>query len=64
MKDFYINIKLAAGSSIINTVGQSLNSNNCNIGATVLFCCDAALMIKCIPYADAPEVRLVCERIV
>ena len=37
-----INIKLAAGSSIINTVGQSLNANNCNIGATVLFCVDAA----------------------
>ena len=59
-----INIKLAAGTSIINTIGQSLNSSNCAIGATVMFCCDAALMIKCIPYSDAPEVRLVTERIV
>ena len=30
----------------------------------VMFCCDAALMIKCVPYADQPEVRLVTERIV
>ena len=59
-----INIKLAAGSSIINTVGQSLNANNTNIGATVLFYCDAALMIKVVPFADQPECRLVTERIV
>ena len=59
-----INIKLSAGSSIINTIGQALNTNNCSIGATVMFCCDAALMIKVVPYADAPEVRLVTERIV
>ena len=59
-----INIKLSAGSSIINTIGQALNANNCQIGATVMFCCDAALMIKVIPYADQPEVRLVTEKIV
>ena len=59
-----INIKLSAGSSIINTIGQGLNGSNCQIGATVMFCCDAALMIKVIPYADQPEVRLVTERIV
>ena len=59
-----INIKLSAGSSIINTIGQELNGSNCSIGATVMFCCDAALMIKCVPYADQPEVRLVTERIV
>ena len=59
-----INIKLAAGSSIINDLGNDLNGSNCSIGATVMFCCDAALMIKCVPYAEQPEVRLVCERIV
>lgn len=59
-----INIKLSSGASIINTIGQALNANNCSIGATVMFCCDAALMIKVVPYADQPEVRLVTERIV
>jgi hypothetical protein len=59
-----INIKLSATNSIINTIGQALNGNDCSIGATVLFCCDCALMIKVIPYADQPEVRLITERIV
>ena len=59
-----INIKLSAGKSIINDIGQALNTSDCSIGATVLFCTDCALMIKVIPYADQPEVRLVCERIV
>ena len=59
-----INIKLSAGTSIINTIGQSLNSSNCAIGATVMFCVDAALMVTVIPYSDQPECRLVTERIV
>jgi len=59
-----INLKLSAGTSIINTIGQALNDRNCSIGATVLFCTDCALMIKVIPYADQPEVRLVTEKIV
>ena len=58
-----INIKLASTDSIyaLNHPGRV---NSGNIGATVMFCCDCALMIKVIPYADQPEVRLVCERIV
>ena len=58
-----INIKLASTDSIyaLNHFGR-IDSGN--IGATIMFCCDCALMIKCIPYADQPEVRLVTERIV
>ena len=59
-----INLKLSASKSIINTIGQSLNNSDCKIGATVMFCTDAALMIKVVPYADQPECRLVDERIV
>ena len=59
-----INIKLAATSSTINTLSNSLRGVNCQIGATVMFCCDCALMLKVIPYSDQPEVRLVTERIV
>lgn len=60
-----INIKLSAGSSTINTLANALTANStCKIGATVMFCCDCALMIKVIPYSDQPECRLVTERIV
>lgn len=59
-----INLKLSATNSDINTIGQALNSSNCSIGATVMFCCDCALLIKVVPYADQPECRLICERVV
>ena len=59
-----INLKLSAGNSIINEIGQTLNGKDCEIGATCMFCTDAALMIKVVPYADQPECRLVDERIV
>ena len=61
-----INIKLASTSSTIDTLANGLRggTSGCGIGATVMFCTDAALMIKVIPYADQPEVRLVTERIV
>ena len=60
-----INIKLASTANTINSIANTYTASpTSNIGATVMFCCDAALMIKCIPYSDAPEVRLVCERIV
>lgn len=59
-----INIKLSAGTSRIAKIASDLNGGNGEIGATVMFCSDAALMIKVVPYSDAPEVRLVCERIV
>ena len=59
-----INIKLSASSSRIDTIGQNLNSRNAQIGATVMFCTDCALMIKVVPYSDQPECRLVTERIV
>ena len=59
-----INIKLASTASTIDTTTAALRSGTCNIGATVMFCTDCALMLKVIPYADQPEVRLVTERIV
>ena len=61
-----INIKLASDRNTqIDTILNSLTGvATSTIGATVMFCCDCALMIKCIPYADQPEVRLVTERIV
>lgn len=61
-----INIKLASTNSVIDTIANGLRggTTGCNIGATVMFCTDCALMIKVIPYSDQPECRLVCERIV
>ena len=65
-----INIKLTHSTSKINELNGLLrNASNddavpCGIGATVMFCSDAALMIKVIPYSDQPECRLVTERIV
>ena len=60
-----INIKLATTNNKINSV-SALYTNNATteIGATVMFCTDCALMIKVIPYSDQPECRLVTERIV
>ena len=61
-----ININLASNNSIIDTLANNLRggTTGCGIGATVMFCTDAALMIKVIPYSDQPECRLVTERIV
>jgi len=60
-----INFKLASTSSQINTIASTYTSaTTSNIGATVMFCCDCALMIKVVPYSDQPECRLVTERIV
>ena len=64
-----INIKLAAGTSQINTISNKLRKTDgtnveCRIGATVMFVTDCALMIKVIPYSDQPECRLITERIV
>ena len=59
-----INIKLSSGSNKIDNIASELNGGTSNIGATVMFCRDAALMMKVIPYATEPEVRLVEERIV
>ena len=60
-----INIKLSHSSSVINSkAGELRTGGTCNIGATVMFCNDCALMLKVIPYSDQPEVRLVTERIV
>ena len=60
-----INIKLASTASTINTIANTYTASaTSSIGATVMFCTDAALMIKVIPYSDQPECRLVTERIV
>ena len=60
-----INIKLASSGNTINTIASTYTSSTTStIGATCMFCCDAALMIKVIPYSDQPECRLVSERIV
>ena len=60
-----INFKLASTSSTINTIASTYTSSSTSdIGATVMFCCDCALMIKVVPYSDQPECRLVTERIV
>lgn len=58
-----INIKLASTTNIYSD-GHTEHVNGGSIGTTVMFCTDCALMIKCVPYADQPEVRLVTERIV
>ena len=62
-----INIKLSSSDSVIDNLHTDLTgvaNNKCNIGATVMFCTDCALMIKVVPYSDQPESRLVTERIV
>jgi len=60
-----INFKLASTSSTINTIASTYTaSSTSSIGATVMFCCDCALMIKVVPYSNQPECRLVTERIV
>ena len=60
-----INIKLSATSSKIDTISNDLTGNkNVSIGATVMFCKDAALMIKPVPFSDQPEARLIEDRIV
>jgi hypothetical protein len=61
-----INIKLSHSQAVIDTLANSLRggSSGCSIGATVMFCSDCALMIKVVPYADQPEVRLVTEKVV
>ena len=58
-----INIKLASTTNIYSD-SHSEHVAGGGIGATVMFCSDCALMIKVIPYADQPEVRLVTEKIV
>ena len=59
-----INIKLSATSSKISDIAQQLNGGTSNLGATVMFIKDAALLIKVVPYATEPECRLIEERIV
>lgn len=60
-----INIKLSATASKIKEVMQLLTGNTqVSIGATVMFCKDAALMIKPVPFSDQPEARLIEDRIV
>ena len=59
-----INIKLSATSSKISDIAQQLNGGASNLGATVMFVKDAALLIKVVPYATEPECRLIEERIV
>ena len=59
-----INIKLSATSSKISDIAQQLNGGTSNLGATVMFVKDAALLIKVVPYATEPECRLIEERIV
>lgn len=60
-----INFKLASTANQINTIATTYTSApDSKIGATVMFCCDCALMIKVVPYSDQPECRLVTERIV
>ena len=62
-----INFKLATHSNQINTIASTYTTaadGKSTIGATVMFCCDCALMIKVVPYSDQPECRLVTERIV
>ena len=48
-------------TSKILDIAQQLNGGTSNLGATVMFIKDAALLIKVVPYATEPECRLIEE---